>query len=61
MPARDEAHIDTKSLGLALSFDSPKSKNNRHRSKWLVKFDTGIEMLVPDDIFTMMTFHLEEA
>lgn len=54
------AKIDTKDFGLTTHVDSPKSKNNTHRSKWRVRFDTGIDMLVPAPLFDLMTFHLEE-
>lgn len=53
--------IDTKDLGLMTHADGPKTKNNTHRSKWRVRFDTGIDMLVPDALFDLMIFHLEES
>ncbi|MEM1289770.1 MAG: hypothetical protein AAGH60_15585 [Pseudomonadota bacterium] len=53
--------IDTKEFGLATHFDSPKSKENRHRSKWRIRFDTGVEMLVPGALMAVMQFHLQEA
>lgn len=52
--------IDTKDFGPMTHADGPKSKNNRHRSKWRIRFDTGVEMLVPEGIFEVMLFHLEE-
>lgn len=55
------AKIDTKELGLMTHIDSPKTKDNRHRSKWRIRFDTGIDMLVPEAMFDVMVFHLEEA
>ena len=53
--------IDTKDFGLMTHADSPKSKDNRHRSKWRIRFDTGVEMLVPPAMMDVMTFHLEES
>lgn len=61
MPQADSTHIDTAAFGLALAFWSPKSAKNRHRSKWLIIFDTGVEMLVPLPIFETMRMHLREA
>lgn len=62
MPKPDiQPGIDTKDLGLALEIHTPRSKKNRHRSKYLVIFDTGIEMLVPEPLFLPMTLHLREA
>lgn len=56
-----DTKIDTMAFGLAAQFDRPKSKDNRHRSKWRVRFDTGIDMLVPPELFEVMVFHLEEV
>lgn len=62
MPQKDlKGGIDTSDLGMMLEAHSPKSRGNRHRSKWRVVFDTGIEMLVPDSLFETMAFHLEQA
>lgn len=55
-----DATIDTRHLGLATHFDGPNTKGNRDRQRWRVRFDTGIEMLVPDKLFEKMVFHLEE-
>ncbi len=60
VPSSASAHIDTRDFGLATHLDSPKSKNNRHRSKWRVRFDTGVEMLVPPELFGVMKLHLQE-
>lgn len=55
------AHIDTKEFGLLTHVDSPKTANNKHRSKWRLRFDTGVEMLVPGALMDVMQFHLEES
>lgn len=52
--------IDTREFGLLLSADKPRTKQNPHRSKWRIKFDTGIDMLVPEALFLIMQFHLQE-
>ena len=59
MPKADNALIDTSAFGLATHIDSPRSKNNPHRSKWLVRFDTGVQILAPQCIFETMQFHLQ--
>ncbi len=61
MPKADSTSIDTAQLGLATHVDGPKTSNNRHRSKWRVRFDTGVDMYVPASLFELMVLHLEEA
>lgn len=52
--------IDTAQLGLAISCDGPRTKGNPDRKRWLVRFDTGIAMLIPVEMFMIMQFHLAE-
>lgn len=51
-------NIDTKQYGLAQAFLSPKMSGVK--GKWKITFDTGVVMFVPDPLFAVMTFHLEE-
>lgn len=53
------ARIDTKMLGLAIKFDSPHSKQNK-TSKWRIQFDTGVVIYIPEFLFGICDFHLQE-
>lgn len=59
---RPEAKIDTSMFGLAKDFTSPKTGNTVKCGKhWIIQFDTGIALIVPDSLMDNMVFHLEET
>lgn len=62
-PKPDVGLIDTRELGMALSFWRPGKHPMSavpHRKMWKVEFDTGIVIYIPDAVFGSFNFHLAE-
>jgi hypothetical protein len=51
--------ISARQFGLALVFFTPLRSGKG--GCWLVKFDTGIDLYVPERLFKIMEFELPEA
>ncbi len=55
----EAAGIDTAAFGCALAFKGPGKAGN-NSANWWVKFDTGVIMYLPEPLFMLCTFSLEE-